>query len=238
MKNSILYLSVLTIFLLSSCGNYDSGPKTSKSFPVSEFSTLELEVVGEIYFEQSDSFYMHVEGGANLIEDLKVSSGDDELEIELRNKDKYTEKKNELKIIVGSPHLSNVIFNSVGSLYIEKNFKGDELNVENNGVGEIKINDAHVTTINLISKAVGTIEAKGTAVNAFVSSNGVGEIDSRDLKSKKAVVECDGIGNLKVHASESIDISISGVGNVDFYGNPSDVTTNISGLGKAKNMDK
>lgn len=237
MKNSIFFISLLTSLILASCGNYDSGPKISKTFTVSEFSILELEVIGEVYYEQADSFYMHVSGGTNLIENLKVSNDDDELSIELKNKDKYTNKKNELIIRVGSPHLSKVNFNSVGTFYIEKNFKGDELSVENNGVGKIKINDAHVTTMNLISKAVGTIEAKGTAVNAFISSKGVGEIDSRKLKTKNTVVECKGIGNISVHASNSIDISISGIGSVKYYGNPEDIKTNISGLGKASNMD-
>lgn len=237
MKNSFLLFSILITLILTSCGNFDSGPNISKTFTVSEFSNLELEVVGEVYFEQADSFYMHVTGGSNLIENLKISNKNDKLSIELRKMDKYSGKKNELTIRVGSPHLASVNFNSVGTFYIENNFKGDALNIENNGVGKIKINDAHVTSINLISKAVGTIEAKGTAVNAFISSTGVGEIDSRKLRSKNVTVECKGIGNLSVYAENSIDISISGIGNVKYYGNPAEIKTNISGLGKASNMD-
>lgn len=224
--------------ILTSCGNYDSGPQTTKSFPISEFSILELEVVGEVYFEQSDSFYMHVEGGKNLIEDIKISNDKDELSIELKNKDKYSANKNKLIIRVGSPHLSFVDFNSVGAFFIENNFKGDQLTIENNGVGEMKNNEVYVTTMNINSKGVGAIEVRGTAINTLVKSDGVGEIDSRNLKSKNTTVKCAGIGSISVHASEIIDISLSGIGNVNFYGNPADVNTNISGLGKAKNMDK
>ncbi|WP_107039316.1 head GIN domain-containing protein [Brumimicrobium mesophilum] len=238
MKNSIFIISLLSILTFTSCSNYDSGPNISKTFPISEFSNLELEVVGEVYFEQADSFYMHVTGGSNLIEDLKISNDDDELTIELKNKDNYSGKKNDLTIRVGSPHLSLVDFNSVGTFFMENNFKGNQLTIENNGVGEIKINEIHVTSMNLISKGVGKVEVKGTAVNTFINSEGVGEIDSKDLKSKNTTVKCEGVGSISVHASENIDISLSGIGNLEYYGNPKEINTNISGLGKAKNMDK
>ena len=38
MKNSILFISLLTALIFSSCKNYDSGPKIAKTFDVSEFS--------------------------------------------------------------------------------------------------------------------------------------------------------------------------------------------------------
>ena len=120
-KAIILFTAVILLFPLMSCNDLNSDFNTSKTYDISEFTSLNLELIGEVFYEQSDSAYLNVSGSSILIEALKVSDDKGELSLELRNKRKYTGKK-KLVVRVGSPHLTKVDFESVGILHFKNKF--------------------------------------------------------------------------------------------------------------------
>lgn len=238
-KKTIFSLSLATALLFSTVSCDSSGPDstTSKTYDISDFSRLKLEVVGKVIYEQSDSSYLNVTGSTTLIEGLKVIDDKGELTIELKNKRKFSKGKKKLTVHVGSPGLHSVEFKSVGSFFLKNNFQGDKLSIFNDGVGEITVEDCNVGEFNLVSKSVGSIEISGTSTETYIDSEGVGDIDCSKFKSKNVKVISKGVGSLSVYAQESIDVSLKGIGNVDFYGNPASVESEISGLGKVNRKD-
>lgn len=237
-KNLKLFLTLATLILFSvaSCKSPASDSIISKTYPISDFSSLNLELIGDVFYEQADSVYLTASGSSTLIEALNVSNSKGELSIELKNKRKYSASKKELVIRVGSPRLQILTTKSIGTVHLENYFESDELNITNKGVGQIKIDDCHVGTFNLTSQSVGLIEVKGTSNEVFIHSEGLGNIDCSEFESKKTTVVSKGVGNLSVYAQESVDISIAGIGTVNYYGDPAEVKTDISGMGKATKM--
>ena len=230
-KAIILFTAVFTLFSLFSCNDLKSDSNTSKTYDISEFTSLNLELIGEVIYEQSDSTYLNVSGSSILIDALQVSDDNGALSIKLRNKQKFTGKK-KLVVKVGSPHLSKVNFESIGTLRFKNRFIGDEFSINNKDVGEIIIDDCQVEKFNLISKSIGSIKIKGTSNLTSINSVGLGEIDASEFKSKNVKVLSEGMENLSVYAENSIDITMKGLGNINYYGNPSEVNTDISKLGK------
>lgn len=234
-KAIILFTAVFALVPLVSCKDVKSDSNTSKTYDISEFTSLNLELIGEVFYEQSDSAYLNVSGNSSLIEALKVSNDHGTLDLKLRNKQKFSGKK-KLVVKVGSPHLAKVNFESIGILHFKNKFIGDELSINNKGVGEIIIDDIQVDKFSLISKSIGSIKIKGTSDMTSINSIGLGEIDASEFKSKKVQVVSEGVENLSVYAEESIDISMKGIGNINYYGNPADVKTDISKLGKVNRI--
>ena len=234
-KANILITAVFILFSLVSCNDLKSDSNTSKTYDISEFTSLNLELIGEVFYEQSDSAYLNVSGSSILIEALKVSDDKGELSIELRNKRKFTGKK-KLVVRVGSPHLTKINFESIGTLHIKNNFISDELSIDNKGVGEIIIDDCQVEKFSLTSKSIGSIKIKGTSNLTYINSVGLGEIDASEFKSKKVKIVSEGMENLSVYAEDSIDITMKGLGNINYYGNPAEVNTDISKLGKVNRI--
>lgn len=235
-KKFILIPVILALFSAVSCNVSKSDSDTSKTYKISDFSSLNLELIGDVFYEQADSSYLNVSGSSTLIEALKVSDNKGNLSIELKNKRKFTGKK-KLVLRVGSPHLTKVNFESVGTLHIKNKFKSDELSINNKGVGEIIIDDCHVGNFNLTTKSIGSIEIRGTSNETYIYSEGMGKMDCSEFQSKKVKVISKGVGNLSVYAQESINISLTGIGNVDLYGNPAEVKTDISGMGKVTRVN-
>ncbi|HQU96314.1 MAG: DUF2807 domain-containing protein [Saprospiraceae bacterium] len=241
MKKILTVFSIYIILIISitSCKNSEANTSnTSKSYNISDFSNLNLKVLGDVYYEQSSNVYLKVTGSSDLIEKLKVSSENGTLSIELDNPKSFAINKKDLIFKVGSPKIEHLNFNSIGTFYLKNAFKNEKLSITNNGVGQIKIDDCQVSTFNLTSKGVGTMEIEGISNQTIIHSEGMGKIDCSNFKSENAKVINIGIGDISVYAKNNLDIEIGGVGNVKYYGNPIDVKSKISGLGKATDMNK
>lgn len=230
-------LWALVLLFATSCGNSESDSTTSKTFKISDFSTLNLELVGEVIYEQGDRHYLNASGSSSLLDDLEVVDSNLVLSIKLKNKRTLTVGKKDLVIRVGSQRLKAVTFKGVGTFNLNKYFQAEKLTINHEGVGQMKIDDCHVGRFYLMSKSVGSIEVKGTSIDTYINSEGVGKIDCSKFKSKKVQVISKGAGILSVNAQDSLDISMAGIGNVNYYGNPTEVKTDISGLGKVTRMN-
>lgn len=239
MKKLLFSLSFAAIILFAapSCTNSEPDSITSKTYDISDFTSLNLQLIGEVQYVQADSSYLNVSGSSILIDALNVSDGKGKLTIELKNRQKYSNSKKELIIKLSSPRLEQVTFESIGSLHLKDHMESDKLEIINNGIGQIKVDDCHVSTFVLTSKSVGAVTVSGIANKVSISSEGIGNIDCSGLEAIETKVVSKGTGNISVFAQESIDISLKGIGNVKYYGNPSNVKTDISGMGKATSME-
>jgi hypothetical protein len=103
--------------------------------------------------------------------------------------------------------------------------------VSSTGAAEIKIADANSSDLKLSSTGADSIDAAGKAKSVTISSTGAGNIDTSKLTAEKAKVEISGAANVEVYASEQLDVTVSGVGNVTYSGNPKVVNKNVSGIG-------
>ncbi len=240
LKKTILIptISALIICLAISCKSSEPDTSTSKTYKISDFSSLDVELIGEVFYEQSDSAYLNASGSSALIDDLEISENNGKLSVELENMRKFSQPKTKLMIHVGSPNLETISFKSVGALHIKNTFKGNQLSITNKGVGEIIVDDCQVSSFNLFSESVGLIVIKGTSNETSINSKGVGKIDCSELKSKNVKVVSMGVGELSIYAQDSIDISTTGIGNVNYYGNPASVKTDASGIGKVTRVDR
>ena len=80
----------------------------------------------------------------------------------------------------------------------------------------------------------GDMTAEGEVEVLEVSLSGSGDIDTRDLMANEVEVELSGSGDIKVYARESFDGSVSGSGDIAFYGDPEQVDRRVSGSGSIK----
>ena len=71
---------------------------------------------------------------------------------------------------------------------------------------------------------------RGKVVSQQVTLTGAGRYQAADLQSDDAVIEINGAGTAVVWAEKTLDVGISGMGNVEYYGAPR-VSKRISGVG-------
>lgn len=103
--------------------------------------------------------------------------------------------------------------------------------VEMNGSGDLDLNDLNESSLDLDLNGSGGVVANGDTDEFRIRVSGSGSMDAKRLRSKEASVQITGSGDIEVNATDSLDVSIIGSGNVVYYGNPKKVEPNIIGSG-------
>ncbi|HPF70775.1 MAG TPA: head GIN domain-containing protein [Candidatus Krumholzibacteria bacterium] len=102
------------------------------------------------------------------------------------------------------------------------------------GAGNVSIAgfDGPALAFKLRGAGDATISGRTGALDVLLT--GAGSLHARDLEAKRVDVRLSGVGNCEVHAVDSLDADISGVGNVDYWGEPEHKVTHVSGMGSIR----
>lgn len=99
------------------------------------------------------------------------------------------------------------------------------------GAADVDIDQYHGESFSFNVSGAASLEMNGKVDNLDISVSGAGDIDTRDLMAKNVEVSVSGAGNANVYASERFEGRVSGVGSIDYWGDPDHQKTRVSGLG-------
>jgi hypothetical protein len=72
---------------------------------------------------------------------------------------------------------------------------------------------------------------EGEGTDLSITLSGAGNIDAQEYQVKNAIVDCGGVGSVKVWATESLSGKLSGVGSIHYKGDPPSMTVERTGVG-------
>jgi hypothetical protein len=99
------------------------------------------------------------------------------------------------------------------------------------GSGTLAVSGVDAAGLTVRLSGSGIVRASGTTERLTVDLPGTGSADLSALVAKEARVTVGGSGQVRVHATESLDAVLSGVGQISYSGNPASLTTKVSGVG-------
>lgn len=218
---TLRFLSIVVVLVgfLAACDNaegpvdiiHGSGNVITEDRGLDGFTGVSLAGVGRLVIDQTGS------------DSVKITADDNFLPyIETRVQGN--------KLIIGIQ--KNIVFNDVTELVYDVTVKGID-NLELDGAGEIEVLhlDGEEWTAHL--DGGGNITVSGHVARQEVEINGLGMYNAEDLASADATVEQNGAGMAVVRVSNSLDVTISGVGSVEYIGNPT-VNKTVNGVGTIK----
>ncbi|CAN5134591.1 head GIN domain-containing protein [soil metagenome] len=139
-----------------------------------------------------------------------------------------------------TPVTVSVDFTSLSALSISGrgdvsggSIKGGDFALSVSGMGDIKLGDLDMGAVNVQISGVADIELDGRAATLGVNVSGKGDFDGRSFDVDAVSIHLSGMGDAKVKPRKTLDVSISGIGNVSYQGDAS-VTSNVSGRGKVQ----
>lgn len=174
----------------------------TKDCNVSDFTSINLQSVGNIIFTQSDSYSCRMEGPAEFVEKTQVSVQGSTLIITHKQ-----QKKNNIKnltLYISAPILNAVQIDGVGNFTVNetlklktisfqlngvgnfdvKNLQCDNVNARVNGVGNMELN-VNCRMVDAAVSGVGSITLSGKADTAELRREGIGKISHKKLKCPK-----------------------------------------------------
>lgn len=220
----IISLLLLGVISFSAFGT----EKITKKYDITSFSHIYLQGPFEVVLIQDSSCGLSVTAPNNAFDLIEISSAGGLLSIEIE--DKFFKKPKVIKLEIRFEKLDRLEIEGAVDLETRGTIKTDNLKVNFEGAGNMEM-DVETSKIIAIIEGVGNFEISGKTEYHKVEFSGVGSYDASNLISKYTYVESYGIGNVKVHASYEIRGEVSGVGSVDYYGDPDITDVEASGVG-------
>lgn len=100
------------------------------------------------------------------------------------------------------------------------------------GTGELTLDAGNGDSVEAELTGDGTIVLAGAARSFQAASNGSGTLDAQRLRADDVKVRQTGSGNASVTAHANLAVAVSGSGDVDVYGNPSQRSVSRTGSGE------
>jgi hypothetical protein len=99
------------------------------------------------------------------------------------------------------------------------------------GSGIVAVEGVRGRTFTALTPGSGILRVSGSVDRLGASLEGSGDMQLADLVAVDATAVVSGSGRILVHATESLDASVSGSGAIFYGGNPASVTRDVTGSG-------
>ncbi|GAB6067137.1 hypothetical protein JCM13664_04550 [Methylothermus subterraneus] len=103
--------------------------------------------------------------------------------------------------------------------------------LEVEGSGDVELSGMDTPNLRITVGGSGNVRGEGRVGALEALAEGSGNLDLARLKADEALIRISGAADAKVYAARRLQVSISGAGNVVYYGRPAQVVTDISGAG-------
>lgn len=197
-KIASIFVGLVMVFLCATCisAKGSSEDKVSETRSVSAFHSIEVESVAGVYFTQSNTYSLRVEGEKKWVNQTKCTVKDGVLLITWAEKGKKTTKNvNGLSIYISAPDLQKVIFEGVGSFNCKSRLNLKDVKFDIQGVGSLNVADLHARNVKVSLEGVGSGELTVDCDRLDASVEGVGSL-TLSGKARSAHISKDGIGSV------------------------------------------
>ena len=185
--------------------------EASESRQVSGFTGVEFTAIGDLHIEQTGTESLTIDADADVLPQLTSTVSHGVLELGVAPGTTITTSRPIVyRLTVAT--LNSVAVSGRGDVTLS-NLRTDRLAVDIDGAGGATL--------------AGTVDAQ------TVTISGTGHYDGEDLQSADATVTIGGAGKAVVRVSDHLDARVSGVGSVEYIGDPR-VTQHTSGVGSVE----
>jgi hypothetical protein len=259
-KRVLIGAYILLAVVLAACG-FDvseleliegSGDVITEEQDASNFDSVVLSGIGTARITQGDDESLTITADDNLMQYFETEVRDGTLEIGLteEGRNKLLRPSQPVVFRVGAIDLVSLTGSGIGDIEIDELEAGDldlrvsgagdieiddlqagGLDLTLSGAGDIHIDELEADDVEVTVSGIGGVEVDGTVQSQDITMSGAGRYDASDLESQSAKVVSSGVGKVTVWPLETLDVTLSGAGGVEYYGEP-EVTEDVSGVGR------
>ena len=165
------------------------------------FNGINIDGVFHVMYRQSDVYRIELEMQESLFEITEVGVANGILQVNQNQSGLNFQSDDEVpRLYIYAPYLTEITFDGV-------------ITARNWDVNNVESFILHVD-------GVTTFQMSGRAEMAEFNVEGVAAVDVRDFQTLSSVINIDGVSSLSVSVENDLDVSISGLATVEYFGNP------------------
>jgi hypothetical protein len=190
-----------------------SGVMGQEKCQVDEFHSVIIEGGVDVHYQRSQNVQVNITGDQNLLPFIKTQTSAGILTI---SSTKSYQTQLPLVVEISSPHLKAITMG---------------------GAGNSILNDLDENDLKLELNGSGKVHADGKVDRFSVSLNGSSAVDAKNLISERADMSITGSGDIDITSKQSLNVTIIGSGDVNYYGHPEQIEKQILGSGEVRAGD-
>lgn len=222
----------------------------TENFDLDDFDKVELQASYDVIIKQGTTQEVMVEGQQNLIDRVEMNVSNGNLKLDLQN---GSYRNMDLKVHITVPTLEKVFNDGSGDITIEE-FEAENLEflikgsgnidatdaiivsnkmiMEIDGSGDMELKDLITDDVQAIISGSGNLEIKdGSTKDLETHNSGSGDMKLYDFESDDCIVTSNGSGDTRVKVMNTLDVQLTGSGDVKYKGNPATVDVDDTGSG-------
>ena len=209
---------VLVAVLFTACVDLDrgnetiagKGPVVTADYDISLFKSIHSAIGANVNIIEAEHPRVSVSMQENLFQYLTVKNEGDNLSFSFGNR---TIQSAQLVVIdVYTPNVEKFHLTGAGVI-----------------LSDLPVKEIHVS-------GSGGFRFKGASEEVLVNVSGVAEVNLFDMPVNKADIRIAGSATVRVHVAQTLNVFISGVGNIYYKGNPT-ISQTVSGVGNIEKVD-
>ncbi|MCX6258038.1 MAG: DUF2807 domain-containing protein [Bacteroidia bacterium] len=230
-KLTFLLLLVGMVAILYSCFLdciVGSGKPVTELRKTGKFNSVKFNGSGNLHIRKGPVEELSITADDNLMPYLETKISGNTLVI---SEKKCFDKPKQLDYQLSLPEMKSLILNGSGNIDATDTFRLDKFEIELNGSGNIMMNIIADKVSSQLSGS-GEIALSGRTGKHDVELSGSGELNCFNLRTLDSEIDLSGSGVCRVEADMTLNVSLSGSGDVIYKGNPKSRKTNITGSGE------
>ncbi len=199
---------------------------------VSGFHAIASSGSFDVVLRQDGAESVKVEADADVINEIITEVRNGTLMIHSKNTHNWGNFWNNrhIKIYVVAKSLNSIGLSGSGDFRIEDKFNANDLELRISGSGDF-MGEINVKTVAISISGSGDFKISGKADESSVGISGSGDFNGGNLMTKTTAIRVSGSGDANVYASEKLDASVSGSGDVHYSGHPKSISKVAHGSG-------
>ncbi|MBI4731193.1 MAG: DUF2807 domain-containing protein [Chloroflexi bacterium] len=220
------------LLLASACGiipTRGSGNLVSETREVSGFDAVVFSGAGDVEIIQDGTESITIETDDDVMQYVETVVRDGTLYVGLDFDGIASIIPTEMNVTLHVAALAGITASGAWSVHAES-IETDSLEALISGAGSIRIDSLTATDLVADISGAGEFEIAGQVTSQRIGISGTGKYHAGDLQSEVVVIDISGAGEATLWVTESLDVTVSGTGQVDYYGRPQ-VSFDESGSG-------
>lgn len=206
-----------------------SGEVVSEQRDVDNFTEVLLSGVGHLSITQTGNESLTIEAENNILPLLTSEVHGGRLVLGSEPGAHFTPKR-PIRYTLTVKDLSVIRISGAGNAEVPA-LGTPSLRLELSGAGNMSVTGLAAESLEVSLSGAGSATCAGEVRSQEVRISGAGSYHAEDLASVTARAVISGTGSAHLRVSEELDARVSGVGNIDYSGNPT-VRKSVSGIGR------
>lgn len=228
MKNVIFSLIISVTF--ASCASVSgNGNVREEKRDISDIQAVKTSGSIDVEIKSGTDYSLVVQDDENLLHYVITDIENGTLNIHYKNG--YSIMNDHAKVFVTIPSLNKITTSGSADITSDGTIKNsNEIEINTSGSGDINVT-VDAPSVKATGSGSGNISISGRTKDFQCKVSGSGDINCSGLKSENADIRVSGSSNVHVFASVSLQVNVTGSGDVYYGGNPTSPQIHITGSG-------